>query len=115
METRADDSRERVVHEVTSAITSCGGHGVHEVVRRAAPHLTAPGLHVAPVRDVAQVNHDGQIQDRVAEHRRPEGGRVLPRQVPRQEAAVGAAHDGHPPRVHRPCAARRWAATFQWR
>lgn len=58
-------------------------------------HLYAPGLHVAPVRDVAEVDHGRHIHDWVAQAGASEPAGVLPHQVPCQQASMAASHHSY--------------------
>ena len=75
-------------------------------IAAARAHLRAPGFAVAPVGDVADVDHEGDVHHRVPQHAGGEAARVLPQQVARQEAAVGAAHCRHSSLIHITCARR---------
>lgn len=63
-------------------------------------HLGAPGFDVAPVWDVAEVDHERYVHHRVAQRAAAEAPRELPHQIARQEAAVRAADHRHPPLIH---------------
>ena len=82
-------------------------HQKYRVMRRRRcspppPLLRAPSLDEAPVRDVREVHHESEAADGVAQDGGAEGGRVLPDEVGRKEAAMGAAHRRHPRRVDVP-------------
>jgi len=74
------------------------------VITGLSPHLRAPALAVAPVRNVADVDHQRHVHDGVSQGARPEAPRMLAHQVPRQEPAVRAARHRHAALVHQPYA-----------
>ena len=63
-------------------------------------HLDPKGFDIAPIRDVGDVDHEGQVHDRVAGQAGLESICVSAQQVACEEAAVTAATHCNPLLVH---------------
>lgn len=66
-------------------------------------YLGAKAFNEAPVRDVADLSHQRQIQHRVAQHAGLESFWVLTKQMAGQEASMRATHDCYPVFLNPPC------------
>ena len=66
-------------------------------------HLDSPGLDIAPVRDVADMDHEGNVHDRVAGHAGLEALWVPSQKISGQKATMAATADCYMLRLHMPC------------
>ena len=71
--------------------------------KRDGLHLTAKALDEAPVWDVADLAHEGQIQNWVPEDTSPESVWVLPKQVTCEESTMGSTNDNYMLLIHPAC------------
>jgi len=85
---------------VQLSVTEIGQHGKKG---GGGKYLAAVALYEAPVRDVADLGHEGQVQHRIPQDASLEALRMLPQEVTGQETPVASADDRHPVTVCFPC------------
>ena len=66
-------------------------------------HLTAKSFHEDPVWNVADLGHEGEVQDRIPQHTRLEAVGMLSKEVAGQEATMRPTNHSHLAGIHIAC------------